>query len=109
MLRRDALQSKFRLYSLNGTLTDSDKFRGVVLYYLPAYSPDLNPIEESFSYVKAHLHRNALAFRSILQSRNEVAIHHMLKTTLNLKFDHTGTGMQLDGTFWLHTNSENQQ
>ncbi|KIJ40118.1 hypothetical protein M422DRAFT_112421, partial [Sphaerobolus stellatus SS14] len=31
--------------------------RGVPLYYLPAYSPDLNPIEESFSFVKAHLRR----------------------------------------------------
>ncbi|TFK57964.1 hypothetical protein BDN72DRAFT_749963, partial [Pluteus cervinus] len=25
------------------------------LVYLPAYSPDLNPIEEAFSAIKAHL------------------------------------------------------
>ncbi|KAG8945644.1 hypothetical protein FRC04_000605 [Tulasnella sp. 424] len=31
---------------------------GAILKYLPPYSPDLNPIEESFSAVKAFLRRN---------------------------------------------------
>lgn len=31
--------------------------RGAELWYLPAYSPDFNPIEEAFSKVKAHLRR----------------------------------------------------
>lgn len=30
---------------------------GVRLEYLPPYSPDLNPIEEAFSKIKAHLRR----------------------------------------------------
>lgn len=34
--------------------------RGAHLQYLPAYSPDLNPIEMAFSKLKAHL-RNAAA------------------------------------------------
>ena len=31
--------------------------RGAALWFLPAYSPDLNPIEEGFSKLKAHLRR----------------------------------------------------
>ena len=31
--------------------------RGAELWFLPAYSPDLNPIEEGFSKLKAHLRR----------------------------------------------------
>jgi transposase len=33
--------------------------RGAELRFLPAYSPDLNPIEEAFSKVKTHLRRAA--------------------------------------------------
>ena len=35
--------------------------RGCELWFLPAYSPDLNPIEEAFSKVKGHLRRRAAA------------------------------------------------
>ena len=28
---------------------------GILLIYLPPYSPDLNPIEEAFGYVKGYL------------------------------------------------------
>jgi len=28
---------------------------GILLYYLPPYSPDLNPVEEMFSYFKYYL------------------------------------------------------
>ena len=28
---------------------------GILLFFLPPYSPDLNPIEEAFSYVKTYL------------------------------------------------------
>ncbi|KIK24137.1 hypothetical protein PISMIDRAFT_99042 [Pisolithus microcarpus 441] len=31
---------------------------GVCLEYLPPYSPNLNPIEEAFSQIKAFIHRN---------------------------------------------------
>ena len=33
--------------------------RGATLRYLPKYSPDLNPIEMSFSKLKAHLRKAA--------------------------------------------------
>ena len=31
---------------------------GIVAMFLPPYSPDLNPIEEAFSYVKAYLRKH---------------------------------------------------
>ncbi|KAF8238355.1 hypothetical protein L208DRAFT_1355350 [Tricholoma matsutake] len=36
---------------------------GVMLLYLPPYSPDLSPIEESFSTWKAHLRRHGTIMR----------------------------------------------
>ena len=40
--------------------------RGCELVYLPSYSPDLNPIEEAFSKVKAHLRKAAARTREAL-------------------------------------------
>jgi transposase len=40
--------------------------RGCELWFLPAYSPDLNPIEEAFSKVKGHLRRAAARTRGAL-------------------------------------------
>jgi hypothetical protein len=33
---------------------------GIRIEFFPPYSPDLNPIEEAFSKIKAFLHRNRL-------------------------------------------------
>jgi transposase len=40
--------------------------RGCELLFLPAYSPDLNPIEEAFSKLKAHLRKAAARRREAL-------------------------------------------
>jgi transposase len=40
--------------------------KGCELWFLPAYSPDLNPIEEAFSKVKAHLRKAAARTREAL-------------------------------------------
>ena len=37
---------------------------GVRIEYLPPYSPDLNPIEEAFSKIKAYIRRNNDIFLS---------------------------------------------
>jgi transposase len=42
------------------------KERGCELWFLPAYSPDLNPIEEAFSKVKAHLRKAATRTKEAL-------------------------------------------
>ena len=40
--------------------------KGVWLEFLPPYSPDLNPIEEAFSKIKAFIHRNCDLFLASL-------------------------------------------
>jgi transposase len=40
--------------------------RGCQLWFLAAYSPDLNPIEEAFSKIKAHLRKAAARTREAL-------------------------------------------
>lgn len=43
--------------------------RGAELHYLPAYSPDLNPIEMAFAKLKAHLRQAARrTFRRLLRA-----------------------------------------
>ena len=40
--------------------------RGARLWFLPAYSPDLNPIEEAFSKIKAYLKKVAARTKETL-------------------------------------------
>jgi len=42
-------------------------FSGVRLVYLPPYSPDLNPIKECFSFIKAYIRRTGSIFRDIVE------------------------------------------
>jgi len=56
--------------------------RGVKLIYLPPYSPDFNPIEECFSYMKSVLRRHDEAFRAVLATKNQTAISLFLSDTL---------------------------
>jgi transposase len=44
---------------------DLAKQLGIILLYLPPYSPDYNPIEESFSYVKTYLWKHDELLQSI--------------------------------------------
>jgi len=45
-----------RIHHDNGLLEYLDAF-GVHVEFLPPYSPDLNPIETAFSYIKGYLKR----------------------------------------------------
>jgi len=56
--------------------------RGVKLLYLPPYSPDFNPIEECFSYMKSVIRRHDHAFRAVLKTKDTVAISSFLADTL---------------------------
>jgi transposase len=47
-------------------------FSGVKLLYLPPYSPDFNPIEECFSYMKAMIRRNGESFRTTIAKKDPV-------------------------------------
>ncbi len=49
------------------------KARGCWLLFLPAYSPDLNPIEMAFSKLKAHLRRiEARTFDQLIQALGDI-------------------------------------
>ena len=49
------------------------KAHGCWLLYLPPYSPDLNPIEQAFSKLKAHLRRiGARSLTSVFQAIGQV-------------------------------------
>ena len=37
---------------------------GILVLYLPPYSPDLNPAEEAFSFVKSYLKKHDLLLQS---------------------------------------------
>lgn len=55
--------------------------RGVSLRYLPPYSPDLNPIEQAFAKLKAHLRQAAARTLAELEaalaaSLNSFSAHH---------------------------------
>ncbi|KAF8572765.1 hypothetical protein K439DRAFT_1377582, partial [Ramaria rubella] len=55
----------------------------VKLLYLPPYSPDFNPIEECFSYMKSILQRNGAPFCATLEAKNEEGIKCFISDTLS--------------------------
>jgi transposase len=48
------------LHKVDG-IEEAIEARGAILFYLPAYSPDFNPIEQLFSKLKSYL-RNFAAY-----------------------------------------------
>ena len=56
--------------------------RGIKLIYLPPYSPDFNPIEECFSFVKQYIHRNRNQFHAELQTGEDYRIFAFLQQAL---------------------------
>ena len=57
--------------------------RGVRLIYLPPYSPDLNPIEECFSFFKHYIRRHGHRFRDIVETGDEVEPYMFLYHALD--------------------------
>ena len=55
---------------------------GVRLYYLPPYSPDYNPIEEAFSYIKSVIQWNGAEFRLAVDKKNLHGVHYLLHNAL---------------------------
>jgi transposase len=50
--------------------------------FLPAYSPDLNPIEEGFSAFKAWIRRHGRLVRTELESKDDERIVKILTTAV---------------------------
>ena len=64
--------------------------RGCELMYLPPYSPDLNPIEESFSKVKRLLRETEARIRKGLIEAMGVAISEVTAQDAHGFFEHCG-------------------
>lgn len=63
---------------------------GARLQYLPAYSPDLNPIEQAFSKLKAHLRKAGKRTISELEQEISRCIDTYTPTECQNYFRHTG-------------------
>jgi hypothetical protein len=66
--------------------------RGIKLVYLPPYSPDLNPIEECFSFVKQYIRRHGQEFRDIVESGDIAAPYLFLYAALDKVTAHASMG-----------------
>jgi transposase len=64
--------------------------RGCELIYLPAYSPDLNPIEEAFSKIKAMLRRVRARTKEALVDALGEALSAVSAQDARGYFDHAG-------------------
>lgn len=63
---------------------------GCSVIFLPAYSPDFNPIEEAFSKVKSFLKTKAARTRDALQNTIAQAIRSVTKNDIFGWFNHSG-------------------
>ncbi|OWZ13454.1 Transposase [Phytophthora megakarya] len=53
---------------------------GALLFFLPPYSPDLNPIEVGFPFLKRSIQRHAnMTFRESLRAGLKIAVHYCTK------------------------------
>ncbi len=62
--------------------------RGMRLLYLPAYSPDLNPIELAFLTIKAWLHANRDRVNQELESENGVVYNALWEAVHSVTAEH---------------------
>lgn len=68
--------------------------RGAQVWFLPAYSPDLNPIEEAFSKIKALLKKAAARTREALIGAMGEALAAVTPEDARGWFAHSGYGLR---------------
>lgn len=66
--------------------------RGATLLYLPPYSPDLNPIENAFAKLKAHVRKLAARTIDALEAAAADALRQFKPTQCENFFAHAGYG-----------------
>src|SRR4029077_20891932 len=64
--------------------------RGAELHYLPPYSPDLNPIENAFAKLKAHVRKSAARTLDALERAAANALPHVKHDECAIFFAHAG-------------------
>ena len=68
--------------------------KGAFVFFLPPYSLDMNPIEEAWSKVKAHLRAQAARTKDVLRETIKTAIKSITRQDILGWFTHAG---------WTHT------
>ena len=68
--------------------------KGAFVFFLAPYSPDMNPIEEAWSKVKAHLRAQAARTKNVLRESIKTAIKSITHQDILGWFTHAG---------WTHT------
>jgi transposase len=71
--------------------------RGAFLWFLPSYSPDLNPIEEAFSKVKAYLKKAAVRTKEALLETITEALRALTLQDGEGWFAHCAYGTEAQG------------
>ena len=69
---------------------------GGQLLFLPAYSPDFNPIELAFATIKAHLRRAAARTREALVEAIREAVDAITADDARAFFAHCGVSLPAD-------------
>ena len=64
--------------------------KGAFVFFLPPYSPDMNPIEEAWSKVKAHLRAQAARTKDVLREAIKTAIKSITRQDILGWFTHAG-------------------
>ena len=77
-----------------GWVRDLIEQKGCQLWLLPSYSPDLNPIEEAFSKVKALLRRAQARVLEALFEATEAALSAVSAKDARGYFEHCGYAIQ---------------
>lgn len=72
--------------------------RGAKLWFLPSYSPDLNPIEEAFSKVKALLKKAAARMHEALVEAMAEALRAVTSEDVEGWFAHCGYRAEAQGS-----------
>ncbi len=70
--------------------------RGCRLWYLPAYSPDLSPIEEAFSKLKHGLRKAEARTREVLEGAIAAALDEITASDARSYLAHCGYGTALE-------------
>jgi len=76
----------------NPTIAELVRAQGATVRYLPAYSPDLNPIEQAFAKLKAHLRTAAARTLTDLHTATASALRAFLPAHCEAFFRHAQYG-----------------
>ena len=70
--------------------------------YLPPYSPDLNPIEEAFLFIKAYLWHFGNRFRQdVVSNWKELPLMFLYEALDEILPEHAKSWMRHSGYIWL--------